>query len=103
MAPVRQQVSVLDRLRPTLEQVLRSRQPTTAARRLAAAEEREAEPERRTSGSDGVTLVERLLVRARQDVARSVIAPEKVPGDRHPLHVVRLERRLAIGRGQGLE
>ena len=84
-----QQISVLDRLRPAFEQMLRSRQPTTTARRLTAAEEREAEPERRPSGSDGVTLVERLLVRARQDVARSVIAPEKVrrrspPAPRRP-------------------
>ena len=83
-----------------LDQPLRPRDPPAAAGHLAAQDQRDREPECRTARPGRVAVAEVLVVGLLQGGGAVVVTTGEVGGDREPLEVLGVQRRLPVGRGQ---
>jgi hypothetical protein len=77
-----------------VEQALGTGEPAAAARHLALAEEREAQPERAACGPRNVAKAQVRVMRLRQGVGAVTVPAEQLGGHREPFEVLRPERRL---------
>ena len=100
-----EQVPALHAVVPAIvQQPLAPGQPAAAARRLALDQQGEAEPERAPSGLRSSAAAQERVMRTRPGVGALGVPADQVRGDREPLEVFGLERRLAIrGRRAGLD
>ena len=96
-----EQMPPLRAVAPALvEQPARPREPSCAARELAAVEQDEDQPTRASRGPRYVAPAQELAVRALPRLDAVLIAADEVRRRREPLEVLRLERRLPIRRGE---
>ena len=94
-------VSLLDAVEPrVVEQPLRSCDPSGCGSQLAPVQQLEHQPEGAACGTRFVAHVDQLLVPARPRVSADLVVADEVGGNREPLEIRRLERRLVIGSQQ---